>query len=333
MNLRNRNFLRIGDFTPDELAHLLDLAARLKRERREGRETRRLEGRNIALIFEKSSTRTRVAFEVAARQQGAGVTSLEGAGSHLGGKESIRDTARVLGRLYDGIEYRGYGQARLEELARHAGVPVWNGLTDEYHPTQALADLLTMREYRPDGNLRGARLAYLGDAANNTATSLMMAAAKMGMDARFAAPRARRPASAELEEASAVAEATGGRITATEEIGAAVEGCDFIYTDVWISLGESEEVWRERLEMLRPYQVNRAVMEATGNPGARFLHCLPACHDLDTEFGRLVHERFGLAEMEVTDEVFESDASIVFDQAENRMHTIKAIMVATLDGG
>ena len=332
VNLKGRSLLRIGDFAPDEIAHVLDLAARLKRERREGSEARRLEGRNVALIFEKSSTRTRCAFEVAAGDQGARVTCLDGSGLHLGAKESIRDTARVLGRLYDGIEYRGHGQPRVEELARCAGVPVWNGLTDEHHPTQALADLMTMREHRPEG-LAGARLAYLGDAANNTAASLMMAAARMGLDARFAAPRACWPNEADRSEAQAAAAAAGGRITVGENVREAVAGCEFVYTDVWVSLGEPEALWAERIERLRSYRVDRSVMEATGNPSARFLHCLPAFHDLETAVGRGIHERFGLDAMEVTDEVFESDASIVFDQAENRMHTIKALMVATLTGG
>ena len=330
-DLTNRSLLRIGDFTPGELTHLLDLADRLKREKREGNERRRLEGRNIALIFEKNSTRTRCAFEVAAADQGANTTNIDSSGSHLGAKESLRDTARVLGRLYDGIEYRGHGQRAVEELARHSGVPVWNGLTDEYHPTQALADLMTMRE-RHAGSLAGVRLAFLGDAASNTATSLMMAAAKMGVDARFAAPRACWPDPADRAEAEAAAAAAGGRIAVGEGIADTVAGCDFVYTDVWVSLGEPEELWAERIEQLRPYQVNRQIMEATGNPEARFLHCLPAFHDLETAVGRSIHERFGLDAMEVTNEVFDSESSIVFDQAENRMHTIKALMVATLVG-
>ena len=331
INLQYRSLLRIGDLTPEEIAHLLDLADRLKREKRERTEIRRLEARNIALIFEKSSTRTRCAFEVAAADQGARTTCIDSSGSHLGAKESMRDTARVLGRLYDGIEYRGHGQRSVEELARHSGVPVWNGLTDEYHPTQALADLMTMREHH-SGELAGVRLAYLGDASNNTATSLMMAAAKMGLDARFAAPRACWPNGTNRAEAEAAAAAAGGRITVGESIDEAIAGCDFVYTDVWVSLGEPEAVWAERIERLRPYQVNRSVMEATGNPAARFLHCLPAFHDLETTIGRSIHDRFGLDAMEVTDEVFDSGASIVFDQAENRMHTIKALMVATLTG-
>ena len=331
-NLKDRSLLRIGDFTPGEITHVLDLADRLKREKRERAERRRLEGRNIALIFEKSSTRTRCAFEVAAADQGARTTLIDGSGSHLGAKESMRDTARVLGRLYDGIEYRGHGQRSVEELARHSGVPVWNGLTDEYHPTQALADLMTMREHH-GGALAGVRLAFLGDASNNTAASLLMAAAKMGIDARVAAPRACWPNAANRAEAeAAAAAAAGGRVSIGESIEDAVAGCDFVYTDVWVSLGEPEEIWAERIERLRPYQVDRSVMDATGNPDARFLHCLPAFHDLETAIGRSIHERFGLDAMEVTDEVFDSDASIVFDQAENRMHTIKALMVATLTG-
>ena len=333
VNLKDRSLLRIGDFTPAEITHVLDLADRLKREKRARAERRRLEGRNIALIFEKSSTRTRCAFEVAAADQGARTTLIDGAGSHLGAKESMRDTARVLGRLYDGIEYRGHGQRSVEELARHSGVPVWNGLTDEYHPTQALADLMTMREHH-GGALAGVRLAFLGDASNNTAASLLMAAAKMGVDARVAAPRACWPNAANRAEAveAAAAAGAGGRLSIGESIEDAVAGCDFVYTDVWVSLGEPEAIWAERIERLRPYRVDRSVMDATGNPDARFLHCLPAFHDLETAVGRSIHERFGLDAMEVTDEVFDSDASIVFDQAENRMHTIKALMVATLTG-
>lgn len=331
VNLKDRSLLRIGDFTPREVAHVLDLADRLKREKRERAEVRRLEGRNVALIFEKSSTRTRCAFEVAAADQGARTTCIDSGGAHLGAKESMRDTARVLGRLYDGIEYRGHRQRSVEELARHSGVPVWNGLTDEYHPTQALADLMTMREHHP-GGLAGVRLAYLGDASNNTAASLMMASAKMGIDVRFAAPRGCWPNGSDRAEAEAAAAAAGGRVSIGEGIEDAVAGCDFVYTDVWVSLGEPEEVWAERVDRLHPYQVDRSVMDATGNPDARFLHCLPAFHDLETAVGRDVHERFGLDAMEVTDEVFDSGASLVFDQAENRMHTIKALMVATLTG-
>lgn len=331
VNLQGRSFLRIDDLTPEELSYLLDLAARLKREKRAGAEVRRLDGRHIALVFEKGSTRTRCAFHVAAHDQGAGVTCLDESGSHLGEKESVRDTARVLGRLYDGIQYRGYGQERVEALARAAGVPVWNGLTDEHHPTQALADLMTMREHH-GGPFREMRLAYLGDASNNTAASLMTAAAMMGVDARFAAPRACWPDEAHRAGAEAAAAASGGRIEVGEDVARAVAGCDFVYTDVWVSLGEPEALWGERIELLRPYRVDRAVLDAAGNPGVRFLHCLPAFHDLETAVGRAIHERFGLEAMEVTDDVFESAASIVFDQAENRMHTIKALMVATLAG-
>ena len=331
INLRGRSLLRIGDLTPAELLHLLDLADRLKREKRERTEVRRLEGRNIALIFEKSSTRTRCAFEVAAADQGASTTNIDSTGTHLGAKESMADTARVLGRLYDGIEYRGHRQRSVEELARCSGVPVWNGLTDAFHPTQALADLMTMREHR-SGDLAGGRLAYLGDASNNTASSLVMAAAKMGMDTRIAAPPACWPEPANRAAAEAVAAGTGGRITVGERIDEAVADCDFVYTDVWLSLGEPEALWADRIERLLPYRVDRSVMAATGNPAARFLHCLPAFHDLETAVGRDIHERFGLEAMEVTDDVFNSEASVVFDQAENRMHTIKALMVATLTG-
>ena len=331
VDLQDRSLLRIADFAPEEIRHLLDLAARLKREKREGAEVRRLEGRNIALIFEKSSTRTRCAFEVAAADQGARTTNIDSSGTHLGAKESMRDTARVLGRLYDGIEYRGHAHRSVEELAQHSGVPVWNGLTDAYHPTQALADLMTMREHGT-GELAGMRLAFLGDASNNTAASLVMAAAKMGMDTRVAAPRACWPEPRNLAEAEAAAADAGGSVSVGESVGAAVAACDFIYTDVWVSLGEPEALWAERIERLLPYRVDRSVMAATGNPDARFLHCLPAFHDLETSVGRDIHERFGLEAMEVTDEVFDSETSIVFDQAENRMHTIKALMVATLTG-
>ena len=331
VNLQGRSLLRIGDFAPAEILHVLDLSERLKREKRAGAEDRRLEGRNIALIFEKSSTRTRCAFEVAAADQGAHTTNIDSSGTHLGAKESMRDTARVLGRLYDGIEYRGHAHRSVQELALHSGVPVWNGLTDEHHPTQALADLMTMREHG-SGDLAGVRLAFLGDASNNTAASLVMAAATMGMDVRVAAPRACWPEPSNRAEAEAAAAAAGGRVSVDEGIADAVAGCDFVYTDVWVSLGEPEKIWAERIEQLRPYQVNRSVMAATGNPRTRFLHCLPAFHDLETAVGRDIHERFGLDAMEVTDEVFDSDASIVFDQAENRMHTIKALMVATLTG-
>jgi ornithine carbamoyltransferase len=332
VDLRGRSFLKLLDFSPGEIAFLLDLAAELKAAKKGGAEAPRLRGRNIALIFEKSSTRTRCAFEVAAHDQGAAVTYLDPSGSQLGKKESIRDTARVLGRMYDGIEYRGFGQARVEALARYAGVPVWNGLTDEFHPTQALADLFTMREHGGGRPLASLACAYVGDARNNTASSLLIAAAKMGMDFRAAAPAALQPKAELLAAARRIGGETGGRIAVTEEPAAAVEGCDFVYTDVWLSMGEPEDKWAERIRLLAPYQVNAALMRAAGNPGVKFMHCLPAFHDRETATGEAVFQKFGLAAMEVTDEVFESAASVVFDQAENRLHTIKAVMVATLGG-
>jgi ornithine carbamoyltransferase len=330
-DLKGRSFLKLLDFTPGEIAGLLELSAELKRAKKEGREVQRLKGRNIALIFEKTSTRTRCAFEVAAYDQGARVTYLDPAGSQLGKKESIRDTARVLGRMYDGIEYRGYAQARVEELARYAGVPVWNGLTNEFHPTQVLADLLTMKELsgRP---LAGLKLAYLGDGRNNMCHSLLIGAAKCGLDFRVAAPAALMPSDALTAEAQAIARDTGARIAVGAEVAAAVAGCDFVYTDVWVSMGEPEDEWAERIGRLKPYQVNAAVMEMTGNPEAKFLHCLPAFHNRLTETGEAIYQKYGLEAMEVTEEVFESPASRVFDQAENRLHTIKAVMVATLGG-
>jgi len=331
VDLKNRHFLKLLDYTPEEIAWLLDLSARLKEEKKSGRERPRLAGKNIALVFEKTSTRTRCAFEVAAYDQGAHVTYLDPAGSQLGKKESIRDTARVLGRMYDGIEYRGFSQERVEELARHAGVPVWNGLTDAFHPTQALADLLTMREHagRP---LSEIAFAFLGDGRNNVANSLLVAAAKMGMDFRVVAPAALQPADALQRTVAPIAEATGARITVTSAVAEGVRGCDFLYTDVWVSMGEPESVWEERIRLLAPYRVDGAALAATGNPRCKFLHCLPAFHDRHTEIGEAIYRRFGLEAMEVTDEVFESPASIVFDQAENRLHTIKAILIATLCG-
>ncbi|MEJ5357108.1 MAG: ornithine carbamoyltransferase [Desulfobacterales bacterium] len=331
VGLQNRHFLKLLDFTAEEIAHLLDLSARLKEEKKSGRERPRLEGKNIALIFEKTSTRTRCAFEVAAYDQGARVTYLDPAGSQLGKKESIRDTARVLGRMYDGIEYRGFSQERVEELARYAGVPVWNGLTDEFHPTQALADLLTMREHagRP---LSEIAFAFLGDGRNNVANSLLVAAAKMGMDFRVVAPAALQPADALRRTVEPIAKDSGARLSVTSSVAEGVRGCDFLYTDVWVSMGEPESVWEERIRLLTPYRVDAAALAATGNPRCKFLHCLPAFHDRNTEIGEAIHRRFGLEAMEVTDEVFESPASIVFDQAENRLHTIKAVLVATLGG-
>jgi ornithine carbamoyltransferase len=330
MKLTNRHFLKLLDFSPGEIQFLLDLSAELKQARRAGRETQRLGGRQIALIFEKTSTRTRCAFEAAAYEQGAHVTYLDPTGSQLGKKESIRDTARVLGRMYHGIEYRGFEQARVEELAKYAGVPVWNGLTNEFHPTQALADLFTMREHS-DKPLRQVAFAFLGDGRNNVASSLLVGAAKMGMDCRVVAPVALQPKPELLAAVRGAARESGARITITDDVRKGVAGCDFLYTDVWVSMGEPDAVWEERIRLLAPYQVNRAVMEMTGNPQAGFLHCLPAFHDRQTEIGEAIYQKFGLDAMEVTDAVFESPASIVFDQAENRLHTIKAVMVATLN--
>jgi ornithine carbamoyltransferase len=328
-NLRNRHFLKLLDFTPREIEFLLDLSRELKAAKYAGTERRRLEGKNVALIFEKASTRTRCAFETAAFDQGAHVTYLGPAGSHIGYKESMKDTARVLGRMYDGIEYRGFGQERVEELARHAGVPVWNGLTDGYHPTQVLADFLTMLEHshRP---LSEAILCYLGDGGNNMGNSLMVGAAKLGIDFRMAAPESCRPSGELVEKCLEIADQNGGSITLTEDVTAAVADADFLYTDVWVSMGEPDSVWEERIELLRPYQVNADVLRRTDNPEVKFLHCLPAFHNRETTKGEEVYEKYGLDGMEVTDDVFESEASIVWDQAENRLHTIKAVMVATL---
>ena len=329
INLHNRHFLKLLDFTPAEIEYLLNLAAELKWDKYSGTEEPRLTGKNIALIFEKTSTRTRCAFEVAAYDQGAHVTYLGPSGSQIGSKESMKDTARVLGRMYDGIQYRGYGQEIVEILAQHAGVPVWNGLTDEFHPTQILADLLTMREHcnKP---LNEIKFAYLGDARNNMGNSLMVGAAQMGMDFRAAAPKACQQAADLQQRCQEIAKETGASILVTDHVAEAVKDCDFIYTDVWVSMGEPAHVWEDRIKLLLPYQVNQQVMELTGNPNTRFLHCLPAFHNRETKTGEEIFQKFGIEAMEVTDEVFESAASIVFDQAENRMHTIKAIMVATL---
>ena len=329
INLKNRHFLKLLDFTPDEIRFLLRLSADLKRAKYTGTERQLLRGKNIALIFEKASTRTRCAFEVAAFDQGAHVTYLGPTGSHIGKKETMKDTARVLGRMYDAIEYRGFGQERVEELARYAGVPVWNGLTDEFHPTQILADFLTMMEHT-DKPLRQISFAYLGDARNNLGNSLLVGAAKMGMDVRLVAPEDLFPEQNLVEKAREIAAETGARITLTSDPAEGVRGVDFIYTDVWVSMGEPDEVWAQRIEKLMPYQVNRALMEKTGNPQTKFMHCLPAFHNTGTEVGKEIHRKFGIEAMEVTDEVFESKASIVFDEAENRLHTIKAVMVATL---
>jgi len=328
-NLRNRHFLKLLDFTSQEIGFLLDLSIDLKRAKYAGLEQQRLKGKNIALIFEKASTRTRCAFEVAAYDQGAHVTYLGPSGSQMGAKESMKDTARVLGRMYDGIEYRGFGQEIVEELARFAGVPVWNGLTDEYHPTQVLADFQTMIEHS-DKPLRQVSFAYLGDARNNMGNSLLVGAAKMGMDFRAVAPAAVQPHKELVSQAQKIAGDTGAKISITDDLGKGVKGCDFLCTDVWVSMGEPEEVWKERIEMLQPYQVNADAMEQTGNPDVKFLHCLPAFHNRETHIGETIYQKFGLEAMEVTEKVFESPASIAFDEAENRIHTIKAVMVATL---
>ena len=327
MNLKGRNFLTLKDFTPEEITYLLDLAAELKAEKKSGKINRRHEGKNIALIFEKTSTRTRCSFEVAAYDMGMHVTYLDPSGSQIGKKESIRDTARVLGRMYDGIEYRGFEQSIVEELARYAGVPVWNGLTNEYHPTQMLADMLTIREHF--GTLAGKKLTYMGDARYNMGNSLMIACAKLGLHFTACTAKQYFPAEDLVRECREYAAASGGSITLTENVEEGTRGADIIYTDVWVSMGEPDEVWAERIEVLTPYQVNRKVMENAG-PEAIFMHCLPAFHDLETKIGREIHEKFGLDAMEVTDEVFESSQSVVFDEAENRMHTIKAVMDATL---
>lgn len=328
-NLRNRHFLTLLDYTPEEIRFLLDLGFSLKRAKYNGTEQPRLKGKNIALIFEKSSTRTRCAFEVAALDQGAGVTYLGPSGSQIGYKESMKDTARVLGRMYDGIEYRGYGQEIVEELAEYAGVPVWNGLTNEFHPTQILADLMTMMEHS-NKPLEEMTFCFLGDARNNMGNSLMVGAAKMGMDFRSAAPASVQPDPELVQSCKEIAAKTGGKITVTDDVNAAVKGADFLYTDVWVSMGEAEEVWEERIKLLKPYQVNMDVVRATGNPDVKFLHCLPAFHNRETKVGEEIFQKFGLEAMEVSEELFESDHSIVFDEAENRMHSIKAILVATL---
>ena len=328
-NLHNRHFLKLLDFTPEEIKYLLDLAAKLKEAKHKGTEKQHLKGKNIALIFEKASTRTRCAFEVAAYDQGAHVTYLGPTGSQIGQKESMKDTARVLGGMYDGIEYRGYGQAVVEELAKYAGVPVWNGLTNEFHPTQILADFLTMLEHS-DKPLNKMVFCYLGDARYNMGNSLMVGSAKMGIDFRIAAPKACQPAEELVAKCRAFAKETGAKITITDNVDEAVKGADFLYTDVWVSMGEPDSVWEERISLLKPYQVNMKVIEKTGNPEVKFLHCLPAFHNRETKVGEEIFLKFGLDGMEVTEDVFESEHSIVFDEAENRLHTIKAVMVATL---
>ena len=328
-NLRNRNFLKLLDFTPQEIKFLLDLSADLKKAKYAGLEQQRLKGKNVVLLFAKDSTRTRCAFEVAALDQGAHVTYIGPSGSQMGKKESMKDTARVLGRMYDGIEYRGYGQDIVEELGKYAGVPVWNGLTNEFHPTQILADFLTMREHC-DKPLHQVSFAYLGDARNNMGNSLMVGAAKMGMDFRAVAPKELQPSEELVATCKEIAKETGAKITITDQPADGVKGADFLYTDVWVSMGEPEEEWNRRIKMMLPYQINSDLMKKTGNPGVKFMHCLPAFHNRETSVGEEIYQKFGIPAMEVSEEVFESPASIVWDQAENRLHTIKAVMVATL---
>ncbi|MDR2963597.1 MAG: ornithine carbamoyltransferase [Bacteroidales bacterium] len=329
MKLTGRNFLKLLDFTPSEIRYMLDLAHQLKRDKKTGTEVQKLKGKNIALIFEKTSTRTRCAFEVAAYDQGARCTYLGPVGSQIGHKESMKDTARVLGRMYDGIEYRGYGQKLVEELAQYAGVPVWNGLTDEFHPTQILADFMTMEEHcaKP---LNQISFCYMGDARNNMGNSLMVGAAKMGMDVRLCAPQSVQPEEWLVAQCREIAQETGAKITITDNVDEAVRGVDFLYTDVWVSMGEPAEVWAERVELLYPYQINAKLVAKTNNPNVKILHCLPAFHNRETKVGEEMYKQFGLEALEITEEVFESEASIVFDEAENRLHSIKAVMVATL---
>ena len=331
IDLRGRSFLKEADFTKEEFTSLVDLAERLRDEKRSSTEVRRLVGRNIALIFEKTSTRTRSAFEVGAHDQGAHVTYIGPEGSQIGYKESMKDTARVLGRMFDGIEYRGFDQEKIEILARYAGVPIWNGLTDQWHPTQMLADVLTMRDHsrRPFDEIA---FCYVGDARNNTANSLLVTGALLGADVRLTAPEALLPSAEVREIAGRLAASSGARLTVTSDVHEAIKGVDFVYTDVWLSMGEPEERWGERIEQLLPYQVNLELLTATGNSAVKFLHCLPALHNRDTEVGKTIFDNWGLDALEVTEEIFESDASIVFDQAEIRLNTIKAVMVATLGG-
>lgn len=328
-NLRNKNFLKLLDFTPQEINFLIDLSQDLKKAKYAGTEQPTLSGKNIALIFEKASTRTRCAFEVAALDQGAHVTYLGPSGSQIGTKETMKDTARVLGRMYDGIEYRGFGQDIVEELGKYAGVPVWNGLTTEFHPTQVLADFLTTKEHlkKPFNKMV---FTYVGDGRNNMGNSLMVGGAKLGMDFRIVAPEEVQPEAELIEQCIAIAKDTGAQITVTDNIKNGVKNADVIYTDVWVSMGEPAEVWKQRIELLKDYQVNKQMMDSTDNPNTIFMHCLPSFHNKHTKMGKEIFEKFDIPEMEVTDEVFESEASIVFDEAENRMHTIKAIMVATL---
>jgi ornithine carbamoyltransferase len=329
INLHTRHFLKLLDFTPEEIQYLLDLSAKLKESKKNGTEKQHLKGKNIALIFEKASTRTRCAFEVAAYDQGAHVTYLGPTGSQIGQKESMKDTSRVLGGMFDGIEYRGFGQDIVEELAKYSGVPVWNGLTNEFHPTQILADFLTMREHseKPFSKMI---FCYMGDARYNMGNSLMVGSAKMGIDFRIAAPKEYQPSEELVSKCRAIAKETGAKITITDNVAEAVKGADYLYTDVWVSMGEPDSVWEERIRILKPFQVNMEAIKMTGNPSVKFLHCLPAFHNRDTKVGEEIFRKFGLDGMEVTEDVFESEHSIVFDEAENRLHTIKAVMVATL---
>lgn len=328
-NLRHRNFLKLLDFTPREIQHLIDLSIELKKAKIGGYEQQTLKNKNIALLFEKDSTRTRCAFEVAAYDQGANVTYI-GGGSQMGHKESVKDTARVLGRFYDGIEFRGFSQEAVEELGKYSGVPVWNGLTDKWHPTQILADFMTMLEHGQGRRLNEMSFAYLGDARNNMGNSLMVGAAKMGMDIRLVGPKEFWPEESLLVECSHIAEETGAKITVTEDIAEGVKDVDFLYTDVWVSMGEGKEAWDERVALMTPYQVNMDLVAKTGNPDVKFMHCLPAFHNDETKIGKEISKKYNMKGLEVTEEVFESKHSIVFDEAENRMHTIKAVMVATL---
>jgi ornithine carbamoyltransferase len=329
VDLRGKHLLKLADFSPEEITYLIELAAELKAAKKEGREEQKLAGKEIALIFEKDSTRTRCAFEVAAYDQGAHVTFIGPSGSHMGHKETVKDTARVLGRMYDAIEYRGFGQDVAEELAEWAGVPIYNGLTDEWHPTQMLADFLTFREHL-DKPLNEVVFCYLGDARFNMADSYLIAGAKLGMDVRIASPKSLWPRDEIVELARSIASGTGAQITITDDVDEAVRGADFLLTDVWVSMGEADEVWAERIELLKPYQVNAETMAKTGNPDVKFMHCLPAFHNTETQVGTEIFDKFGMEALEVTEEVFESPASLVFDEAENRLHTIKAVMVATL---
>ncbi len=329
INLRGRSLAKLLDFNPDEIRFLLRLSAELKAAKKDKTERQQLLGKNIALIFEKASTRTRISFEVAAYDQGAHVTYLGPSGTQIGQKESMKDTARVLGRIYDGIEYRGFAQSTMEELAEYAGVPVWNGLTNEFHPTQFLADVMTMGEHT-DKPMQEIAYCYMGDAHNNVANSLMVGGCKLGMDVRLCAPKSLWPEEALVEQCEQISAETGARLTLTDDVEEGVAGVDSLYTDVWVSMGEPDEVWRERTELLRPYQVNLQAIETTGNPDVKFLHCLPAFHNRETTIGEEIYQKYGLDGLEVTEEVFESERSIVFDQAENRLHTIKAVMVATI---